>query len=105
MKKLSTIITMLLTLMAMLFALGTMAQKIEVKQQPEVVLKNDTLYVTPGSCKIIKIGDKVYKLTITIDEVQEGFKSALQFYNGGSVTPAINSTNLRYDISPYIKQD
>ena len=35
-----------------------------------IYLKGDTLFIPPGKCKFLKVGDKVYKLVTTVEEVK-----------------------------------
>jgi hypothetical protein len=41
------------------------------QNKEKVTLKNDTLFIPVGTCNYIKIGDKVYKVKVTLEEVQE----------------------------------
>lgn len=57
-----------------------------------LTLKNDTLYVPMELCKFIKIGEKVYKINVTIEEVPEQSGSIL--YKGSNFTPYVQGYNL-----------
>lgn len=53
--------------------------------KPTITLKSDTLFVPVGTCNYIKIGDKVYKVKVELEEVPEPNKGIL-LYNGGRLT-------------------
>ena len=48
--------------------------------------KTDTLNVPLGKYKFIKVGDKVYKVITTLEEVKVEEKDTMRFWNGGGLT-------------------
>lgn len=65
-----------------------------------ITLKNDTLFVPAGTCKYIKVGDKIYKVTVSIqEEVPEPpfkpWSGSLTLPN--YITPAINILTENHD--------
>jgi hypothetical protein len=80
----------LLTIAIVLFSLSATAQK------------SDTLTIPIGKVKFIKIGEKVYKVVTTLEEVKkdEGFiwkGSISPIYHGGIYTPFVIDSSSGYD--------
>ena len=73
----------------MLLASGLMAQihfrsANDIDFSNIIKLKNDTLYIPAGSVKFIKLGDKVYKLVTSLEEVKQGYINTIQgLWHGG----------------------
>jgi len=67
-----------------------------------VTLKNDTLYVPAGSAKFIKLGDKVYKLVTSIEEVKA--ETAISALGWDSGTTKINGVQYYANQSMLLNQ-
>lgn len=73
----------LLTIITLFFTVSSFAQK-----QENIKIKNDTLIVPLGSCKVIKLGDKYYEIEVNLKEVPKPDTSGniyLPNWQGGGI--------------------
>ena len=92
-------------LIFMIFASSKSFSQIHFKvgsldENKTIVLKSDTLFIPTGSCKFIKIGDKIYELKTSIEEVKPQEDHGIFIQRGFSspyLTPATSNLKLQDD--------
>ena len=79
---------------------SSFAQKFRVAKQPDlkevIHLSNDTLFVPAGSVQYIKVGDKVYKVKVELEEVQPEpsfhiLNGGVNYFNLPNTVPAVSN--------------